>query len=719
MQKICNSFDVFDTLISRGVPHPHDVFRLVEKSCGFELYREKRIQAELESDGTWDGLWGRFKAICTVTDDTINRLRTLELQVEHQVVLAIPAHMKKVSAGDLIVSDNYLSESEIRRLLLTAGMSPTVLAQCTVYVSPSGKQTGTIWQTIARDGWTIAKHFGDNQHSDGESCKASGIPFEISRFAHQESEWEKLIWSSRQVRYQEIYQEWKRFRLLNPYASSSDQTRQCALWEEQATKNFPVLLFLCGRLAGILRAEGRRRLLMFTRDGCLLRPLFSSIYGTEEFDCREFISSRILNQRLVNALNASPGSTPDYELGQQRLQSYVQYVDSVYDWKDTLLFDLHGQLKSARPFWLWYLGQKPGAPRLPRVHLFDFWDKEHYGWDGLSYDNYNETNDSVEALNSASYVGTVLSILPDQSAVYAPCETRDEDTVVIRKALDSFISFIETSVLKPNVNTELAMIQQFRKTLKKTLLINKNLDTFEALSNRYRTDKGSQYRCAHHYHFWYEEILSRLFQEQKNSLRIFEIGLNRDGPASGCPSLKVLSEYCQGRATLVGFDIYQEFLRYRELPKIDIVIGDQSSPEDLNDPRITEFNLIIDDGYHASKHQQISLVQLWKTLVSGGCYVIEDLHWQPQPENHKTRDLILEWQNGRWQPQPEIHKTRDLILEWQNGRWQTSEWITTEFLDRDFKQTLDRIEFRPSLSSSHKSCSAMVMQHAFVMLWKK
>ena len=41
------------------------------------------------------------------------------------------------------------------------------------------------------------------------------------------------------------------------------------------------------------------------------------------------------------------------------------------------------------------------------------------------------------------------------------------------------------------------------------------------------------------------------------------------------------------------------------------------------------FDIIIDDGSHASYHQQLTMVSLFALLRSGGLYIIEDLNWQP------------------------------------------------------------------------------------------
>jgi hypothetical protein len=65
--------------------------------------------------------------------------------------------------------------------------------------------------------------------------------------------------------------------------------------------------------------------------------------------------------------------------------------------------------------------------------------------------------------------------------------------------------------------------------------------------------------------------------------------------------------------------------------RICIFRGDQGRREDLEAFARSHgpFDLIIDDGSHASHHQQITLGVLFRHLNAGGLYVIEDLHYQP------------------------------------------------------------------------------------------
>ena len=159
------------------------------------------------------------------------------------------------------------------------------------------------------------------------------------------------------------------------------------------------------------------------------------------------------------------------------------------------------------------------------------------------------------------------------------------------------------------------------------------------LANRYNSDKGNEYKCSHNYTEHYE----KLFAPYKGkALSLLEIGLNRDD-CSDVPSLRMYRDYFGKKAQLAGFDIRPEFERFKG-EDFEIVIGDQSKPYDLALCTSRKRTIIIDDGSHASSHQQITLCALWKALKPGGIYVIEDLHWQPfQEACPKTVELARQW----------------------------------------------------------------------------
>lgn len=62
------------------------------------------------------------------------------------------------------------------------------------------------------------------------------------------------------------------------------------------------------------------------------------------------------------------------------------------------------------------------------------------------------------------------------------------------------------------------------------------------------------------------------------------------------------------------------------------------------------FDVIIDDGSHASFDQQLTLSHFFPLLADGGWYFIEDLDWQPQDEDvtkiTPTKVLLRELQEA-------------------------------------------------------------------------
>ena len=169
-----------------------------------------------------------------------------------------------------------------------------------------------------------------------------------------------------------------------------------------------------------------------------------------------------------------------------------------------------------------------------------------------------------------------------------------------------------------------------------------------ALCNAAGTDKGTEAYSGkgfpHCYAISYHQLFSPL-REEKFSL--LEIGLDDASKVSGepldAPSLRVWRDYFP-QATLYGYDI-NDFSVFEQEGTVTFR-GDQGSRQDLErfiaehgEPR---FRIVIDDGSHASSHQQTSLAALFRQVEPGGMYIIEDLGWQPFPEEPKTIDVLLE-----------------------------------------------------------------------------
>jgi len=166
-------------------------------------------------------------------------------------------------------------------------------------------------------------------------------------------------------------------------------------------------------------------------------------------------------------------------------------------------------------------------------------------------------------------------------------------------------------------------------------------DELTRLANRYGSDKGNRDFARHYYTRVYHQIFTPL---RDRPITLLEIGLrypaeHRDAVA---PSLSMWRDYFP-YAQLIGFDI-ADFSNI-SLSNCCILQGDMSSREDLSQLfALGPFDIVIDDGSHASTHQQIALACLFPHVAPGGFYFIEDLNWQPlaleRPDVPQTRTLL-------------------------------------------------------------------------------
>lgn len=216
------------------------------------------------------------------------------------------------------------------------------------------------------------------------------------------------------------------------------------------------------------------------------------------------------------------------------------------------------------------------------------------------------------------------------------------------------------------------------------------------IANKYNTDKGTTYKCAHNYTRIYQDIFNdHITLKNNKDISLLEIGLNRDNTNS-IPSLMMYNEYFNGRITIFGFDINRNFKKFdKKNDNINIIIGDQSEPNDLSKLKNRKYTIIIDDGYHASKHQQISFRELFDNVESGGCYIIEDLHYQPFNEGT-------------------ICKTKHLLMEWKNNNFIETDLMKSVDIER-IKNSIARIEFYDSES---KLWDPVKLKNALCVIYK-
>ena len=409
---------------------------------------------------------------------------------------------------------------------------------------------------------------------------------------------------------------------MNPYNETSIEYK---IYEEQINYNIPMLLLICNKIDEILINENRNTVLFTSRDGCLLIKLFSHLYP--QYKSIYFHSSRVINTNYTD--------------------DYISYLKDIYNKDSCIIFDLHGSFYSGRNMFIKTFGH------LPRVFIFDISNMNYY-YDGITYIS-NNSNYVIEELNQ-DYKGTLLQFV-NNTDIRSPTENSVKYIDVMHITIESFIQFFDIN-LKQNAilyNTDFFVKYYYKLIISeyKSILPNEyTTKSITTLCNQYNSDKGNQVGCKHNYSIKYEQIINDIlnFKLHKKDYSVFdllEIGLNRVNTKS-VPSLMVWNDFFNKNINITGFDINNCFLNFKS-ENIDIKIGDQSNEYDLLQLKNKNYDIIIDDGYHMSKHQQITFKTLWSNIKPGGYFIIEDLHYQPEEECViKTKTLFENWQNGNW-----------------------------------------------------------------------
>lgn len=149
------------------------------------------------------------------------------------------------------------------------------------------------------------------------------------------------------------------------------------------------------------------------------------------------------------------------------------------------------------------------------------------------------------------------------------------------------------------------------------------MSTLSEISKKYPTDKDFTHN---YYTAVYEQYLSPIKDDVK---LVCEVGIGGFWEAVGWlpgNSLKVWRDYFPN-AEILGLDIVKHD-NIGDLDRITIDWLDQSKRDLVIEysSKLKDYDFIIDDGSHNVYDQQITFAHFFKSLKSGGIYVLEDLH---------------------------------------------------------------------------------------------
>jgi hypothetical protein len=396
-----NSFDIFDTLITRKVKNPTDIFKIMESKCQIPDFCKIRIKAQRISNGTFNGIYEKLKVLLNYNDEDINKLKNIEIETELDNIIPIMANINLVKDGDILVSDMYLPEDIIRKLLNKVGFDKNV----TIYISYNGKFTGTMWKYLTSK-YKIKLHIGDNLHSDIQMSKYSGILSSHTKINNL-SLFENLVPI-------EIANIFRTFRLLNPYPEGSNEF---IIYNEQISSNIPILCFFAKDLHNIYLSENIDKLLLCTRDCCLIYKLLNLLYPS--INKVTFYSSRILSY--------------------SNNEEYFNYVKNICT-ESSLVVDIWGTYQSGHSLF------SKLFKKLPRMHFLNicYSIKRTNNYKNLTYSS-KDMDVYLEMLNY-DINGSIIDY-KNNTPIRKPIEYNINYANIIHKTVDNFIEYIKNNNL--------------------------------------------------------------------------------------------------------------------------------------------------------------------------------------------------------------------------------------------------------------------------------
>jgi hypothetical protein len=410
VKHIVNSFDVFDTILARRCCVPTDIFDMIEKTYPFSNFKKIRIQSE-QNALTFEDIYSNFQKLTNISDEEILKLKEFEFQTEINNSYLIMSNYNLINDGDILVSDMYLSATQISKLLISNGFKKNVL----VYSSSKGKSkhNGSMY-TYLKTKHTIERHIGDNQHSDIFMAKQHNIYACLSTI-HARTKVEQFFIDNGCYEFAFMLRE---FRHTNPY---EENTYNFHIFNDQCSVNIPILIYISQKLNVLMSEHKKDTLLCVTRDGCLLEQIFPLLYP--HYTCKRFESSRRIH------LNYN--------------EEYKDYVKTMYN-DNCILFDINGSFRTGRPLYIEVFN------KLPDIYIFsyDFYASE---FPGLFYSITSDNVPNSFMFEHFNYdiVGTLLE-MKNGEFIRRDLEYNINDVLLYKNTIKDFCDFLKTKSI-PNI----------------------------------------------------------------------------------------------------------------------------------------------------------------------------------------------------------------------------------------------------------------------------
>jgi len=267
------SWDFWDTLVTRVVHRPDEVFRIVEYRAKIPGFYEERIKAEERSRvGISETSIDRIYDFLPYNTDDLQKLKLLEIETEILLASVVSENASAFSENDWVLSDMYLCDKTIRRI---AEKCNIIIKDDQLLVSSqhdATKYEGSLFDIAKNMGMkNISGHTGDNIVGDVSVPNSKGI----NAIHYKSIEPNKLErkWLKRLGDGKYISGILRAARLSKPVTNRKNDTE----WEIYSQIVAPVLVEF---VSWILEESGKKKIkniYFLSRDGQILKRIADAL----------------------------------------------------------------------------------------------------------------------------------------------------------------------------------------------------------------------------------------------------------------------------------------------------------------------------------------------------------------------------------------------------------------------------------------------------------